>query len=68
MATEPVFCIAIFAATVAVGTLFGLRNLTNRLRVYLLKSEDEINELKKTVADLKRELEEVKEKQTEPQS
>jgi len=60
MATEPVFFIALFAAMVAVGTLFGLRNLTNRLRVYLLKSEEEIKALKQTVAELKRELEEVK--------
>ena len=60
MATEPVFFIAMFAAMVAVGTLFGLRNLTNRLRVYLLKSEEEIKALKQTVAELKRELEEVK--------
>ena len=63
MATEPVFFIAILALSVAVGAVFGLRNLTNRLRVYLLKSEEEINELKKTVADLKRELEEMKGKQ-----
>jgi len=63
MATEPVFFIAILALTIAVGAVFGLRNLTSRLRRYLLKSEDEINELKKNVADLKRELEEMKGKQ-----
>ena len=63
MATEPVFFIASLALGVAVGALGGLYELTSRLRRYLLKSEDEINELRKTVADMKRELKEVKGKE-----
>jgi hypothetical protein len=59
---EPAFFIAMFAATVAGGALFGLRNLTNRLRAYLLKSEKEVDELRNTIDDLKHELEEVKQK------
>ena len=56
----PELFVATLALGLASGALFGLRNLTVRLRIYLLKSEDDVKELKTEIDDLKRELEEVK--------
>jgi len=61
-----------FVATFALGGVACLAvvlgMLKKRLQIYLIKLSDEVGELRKTTDDLKRKLEEMERKQSEPQS
>ena len=63
----PELFVAMLACGIASGAVGALVVLKRRLRVYLLKLNDEMSELRKNTDTLTRELEEVKRKQSEPQ-